>query len=256
MPSYSGLSDSVCLQQFAPDFAKPMADRTNFSFSPNVVDDLLTLLNLSTDQVEGFAKLVMRYKRVSDFPELLAAVADKFELEADGVYSIVNPLMFINESRIENSIPPEAISSSLKSSVVNACAEEDTPLPEDLERKLQSLEPLFKPDNYLSIIRKTFNLWSQRPRMVDNFKVLTELRPVFNEDGESVLGLMVSNTLVVEFEDSEEPGTTHISLDIDQLTQLQEEISRAIKKARALSDVAGVKDAEMIFFSENSEREK
>lgn len=198
--------------------------------------ELLTAL--SDDQLISLGKSVSDNHPTSlDYASNFSRIAEELQISKRDMAAIVGHLMGLNHVRLERKISADELVKLLDEAVQNESSEDwQNQFGARWKAILPILPQLFRPNNLFSIARKTHELWANRPAKARNFKLVTDLRPVFDEDGESALAFVLTNTLIVEFIDqtSETERAIHISLDGDDLDSLSEEIGRARKKGRAI----------------------
>lgn len=104
---------------------------------------------------------------------------------------------------------------------------------------VQKLEPFLAPNGYFSLLSKTFQLLANRPTVAQNLKILTELRPVFDDELSKTKAMVLTSTLVVEYEEGEVSKSLHLTVDQSDLQALQEQLDRTDKKILLLEEQAG-----------------
>jgi hypothetical protein len=92
------------------------------------------------------------------------------------------------------------------------------------------LGPLLEADNFFSQASKAFDLLSERPAVLQGARILTELRPIFDEAATKTLAYLLTNTLVVDYWDGETVRPLHLTLDTNDLEKLEAEVKRAKAK--------------------------
>ena len=80
---------------------------------------------------------------------------------------------------------------------------------------------------------------ANRPTVVRQFKILTELRPVYDDELSSTKAMVVTNTLVVDYDDAGDPKRMHFTVDHADLRALQEQLERAERKVQLLQEQVG-----------------
>lgn len=97
-----------------------------------------------------------------------------------------------------------------------------------------AVEKLIGPDNFFELLNKAYRLLVNRPALVDSIRVLTELRPVYDDDVERVHAYLITSTLAVSYQEFGEPKRVHLTVDRADLLKLQEQVERALKKIQLL----------------------
>ncbi len=115
------------------------------------------------------------------------------------------------------------------------------------------LSPFFEPDNFFAQVSKAFDLLSERPTLFQSARILTEFRPIFNEEQSRTLAVLQTNTLVLEYWDGQN-RTLHVSLDSSDLEDLQIEMNRARQKIGVVKREAIEKGSNLVTYGELTEQ--
>jgi hypothetical protein len=102
----------------------------------------------------------------------------------------------------------------------------------------RGLEPLFAPGKFLRLASKAVDLLYERPALLLDFRVLTELRPLYDEEVSTIRALIQTNTLVIEYHQGEERRSLHMSIDSDDLRLMGDQLARVLKKNELVSSQA------------------
>lgn len=100
------------------------------------------------------------------------------------------------------------------------------------------LEPLFADGSFASKAAKALGLLQDRPGLLLDFKLRTDLRPLLDEEASRVEALLLTNALVIEYQTEGEERVLHLSLDADDLDRIAEQLERLRKKNAAVSKLA------------------
>jgi hypothetical protein len=92
------------------------------------------------------------------------------------------------------------------------------------------VRPLFEPDGYFGLLSKALELYITRPGVLLDVHVLTELRPLYDDEAVARRATILSNTLVIEYREGGRSRTVHLTLDFDDLRALSRELERARRK--------------------------
>lgn len=94
-------------------------------------------------------------------------------------------------------------------------------------------------DSNIKLRARAWALVLERPRVLDEARILTDLRPIFSNKNPAVLeACTVIHTLVLEVMEGQEARTLHIALDTKDLANLKANISRAEQKEKVLGVLA------------------
>jgi len=123
---------------------------------------------------------------------------------------------------------------------------------EEWERISGKLSPFLQPDNFFSQASKAFDLLSERPAVLQGARLLTELRPIFDEAATGTLTHLLTNTLVVDYWDGQNSQSLHVSLDSSDLEKLAKEIERAKRKINVCRKEAADLGTNLVIYGDPS----
>lgn len=125
---------------------------------------------------------------------------------------------------------------------------------DDWKKVASSLTPLLQPDNFFSQASKAFDLLSERPALLHDARILTELRPIFDEATTKTLAFLQTNTLVLDYWDGESKHSLHLTLDSGDLQELQDELDRAKAKIRISQEESAKQGTQFVVYGESIEQ--
>lgn len=125
---------------------------------------------------------------------------------------------------------------NLKASFIEEYESIDKPKADDFDAKVQSmgkfLKKILTSNEVLYFIEKARHLLTEQSRLIENTRIITDLRPVFEEKKiKYPLYCVIFHNLRIEY--SKDLGTNEkafFTLDHNDLIQLQKQIDRALKK--------------------------
>ena len=94
-------------------------------------------------------------------------------------------------------------------------------------------------NGFFWLLHKVARLLVNRPAVVRELKILTELRPVYDEEVTTTRAMLLTSTLAVEYQDGAEVKRLHLAFDQEDLQALQGQIHRLEKKIALLQAQAG-----------------
>jgi len=110
--------------------------------------------------------------------------------------------------------------------------------PQELDQ-WQRLEPSFLQlvsNRAFRLVSKTIDLAYEYPYLYRRARVLTDVRPIFNEDAKQIEGAIVTFSLRLRYDGIGGDDGISIAMDEQDLRQLFEQCHRALAKARTLED--------------------
>lgn len=106
----------------------------------------------------------------------------------------------------------------------------------DLEKWIEcrdALEALLRAESVV-LATKAADLASDYDRSCLTSRILTDLRPVFDEPGDKIVGTVITHTLRMEYMTPEgEQHSVSVAMDMEDVRTLHDACTRAIKKANA-----------------------
>ena len=201
-------------------------------------EGLAAIASLPISSLEKLSKLSKSFAKVADLGALIGLLSNAIALDGKQCAQMTGVLVTLNQLRIDKKASAEQLVKSLTAAVDTEASDEwKRQYLEGWTRSIPYLPGLFEPNNYFALFGKTHELWANRQSRVSGVKVLTDLRPVYNEDATSTIAFVLTNTIVVDFFEGsdDEERTLQFSIDPDDLSTLREELDRALTKAKTLA---------------------
>jgi hypothetical protein len=215
---------------------------------------LETLIELGNDRLVAiFAALTGKPLRL-DLGGLARELAEAVgyttpERLADAIRSVVFPL---NNIRMGAKVPAEELVGLLPEQLRRQKPDWYEKHSAGVEAIKSSLVELIRPDGYFQNLYKAILLVVNHPTVARGFRILTELRPVYNDDATRVLAMLLTGTLVVEYEEQDVPKIIHFAIDRQDLSTLRDQLERALKKIELLEQQAGKLEVPILVAGEES----
>ena len=156
----------------------------------------------------------------------LVSIINQFDLSPEEVHAII-------AEEIDRSADPDVWS------------EEHTKKWIDLRDAIVSLLSL----DVLEIETKAGSLLAQRANWVTSLRVISEVRPVFDDPATAIKATLLVNTLVLRFQDGRSVRTEYFSLDPVDLDVLEDQIKRAKRKNELISEKYGNGQTKMLMWA-------
>jgi hypothetical protein len=116
-----------------------------------------------------------------------------------------------------------------------------------------SLTPCFDRDNVFATAKKSFELLGNRSALLLGARLLTDVRPLYDEATANIKGLILTNTFVLQFRQDGEQRVLHVTLDLEDLASLKGELERAEIKNGVLGRHAESWNVPLLSVSKRSE---
>lgn len=166
--------------------------------------------------------------RPSDLHQALNNILPDRSNEVDGV---MRQLMFLYNIRRVRTLSVKDLLEGLLYDITTA----DQRWTSEEITRWKALEPqlsnLFSLQNVSTIV-KALNLAYDYADILQNVKILTDIRPVFKEDASDILGAIVSFTLRLYLDGREGSKSLSIALDKEDVEKLKQICERALEKAK------------------------
>jgi hypothetical protein len=199
---------------------------------------LKNLVALGPEKIRALREIAQDLPLTLNVKGLTSRLASSLEVEKSSVtHFVTGALMPLNHLRVYLKMETPEFMKLLSSTLERNSSEKWKP--EDFKnwKAIEAeVEPLFEKDNFFSIVNKCYQLLSNRPHLIQDVKILSELRPVYSEDATTVKAFVLAKTLVVDYAEGETKQTIFFSLDIDDLRDLSSEVDRAKLKGETLFD--------------------
>lgn len=99
------------------------------------------------------------------------------------------------------------------------------------------LTKLFKLEDSLGLTAKALDLSTDAQHLFYTAKILTDVRPVFNEEGTAIEAAVIIHNLALHYGDSQDHKDFYITLDSNDVEMLRDVLDRADEKAAALQSL-------------------
>lgn len=165
---------------------------------------------------------------------------------------ILKALIPLNGLRRSLEMSPSAFLSALDHTISEQAPDEwKADNLESWKQIVPQLGPFFEPDNFFAQTSKAFDLLSERPAVLKSARILTELRPIYDEATTKTVAVLQTNTLVLDYWDGQRLATLHVTLDSGDLDSLEAELARAKKKIQVSRHEASEKGDNFVTYGES-----
>lgn len=199
---------------------------------------LIRLADLSEAQITELCALLESHPEMLTSRQLAIEQAAKLKTfttdEGFSVLEAVIPIMYFKVSRSDQK-------EDLVKEVVNALkggTKDEKKLPGNaiaaFERNLGRLLTLSK----VALKAKALSVATDSPRLFSSAKILSDMRPIFGEQVDAPLGMVILHNLKIDYGKGGMPKEFFVSLDSADLKALQDCVTRALDKEIALRKFA------------------
>lgn len=214
-----------------------MAKYSLLRLPPEGYKGLAVLIGLGEGGVRKLAEELSKQQLTLDFDSLaqhLGEVLGRSEGDVEELLSTLSGLSHLCQQRGYE--PREFIRVLTEAMGQSAPEEWREKYLDGWQSIVELIEPLFQPDQFGALSSKALQLLYSRPALLFDFKVLTELRPVFDSGADEIKAMILSNTVVIEYAESGgETRSLYLSVDSDDLDNILKQLERTRKKNSIVS---------------------
>jgi len=185
-------------------------------------------------------------------PELLFDIANRFEAatpppmrpkelhreianvlgdKPEQVGKILRPLLSLQAIIRQRNLTADEVVEAVGYAFENA----ETPWEAEQIKKWKSVEPAFKKllmSPVLHLVSTALDLMYEYANLLQNLRIVTDIRPVFSTDASRIEGSVVSHTLRLRYDSTEGDHSLSIAMDEGDTRELERQCKRAITKAQ------------------------
>ena len=196
--------------------------------------DFSVISQLSAERLEAVLARLNRQKApLIAASDLRSLIQDCLESEEQALALARQLLGFATYCRSANEEPKEAIESLLASL-------RDTKLEEGEKTNLQKLAPALRElleHDYVNLSSKALHLGFDYANIYHSGNVITDIRPVFSDGKDKIVGAVISQTLRVHFSSGGQQQELSLALDNDDILALRDACDEALKKAASAKEM-------------------
>ncbi len=201
-----------------------------------------------------FAKILRRLKAVRQFPvspsglrDLIgnALTSEKRSEEGNAIKALANILMGMGTVVSRGMTEIESYLDAIRADLKAAWASE----PAKIERWDRIRPPLVEmlSTKPVRTTVKALDIAYEYANLLQFSRIMTDVRPVFNEDGDEVEGAVVAFTLRMNLLNAGHSQSLSIALDALDLRLLLEQCERALQKAETVRNYFSSRDSSLTF---------
>jgi hypothetical protein len=207
----------------------------SFQIPQRAYDGFGDLIAMGPKVLEQLAKEVTDQKLTLDVDSLSRKLAEAIGFDLDRTArAITTVLVPLSGVRAALDMPPEEFVGLLSAMIERQNEKWHKEHGAEWKGVASSVAALLGPAGYFAQLYKTIRLIADRPTIAQELKILTELRPVYDEDAASVRAVVMTTTLVIQYTEGTVRKSLHLTVDQDDLDVLQKQLDRADIKVQLL----------------------
>jgi hypothetical protein len=202
--------------------------------------DIQTLLGLQLDEIRRLVEFVETASPTPDLEDLAERGADPAGISAGKINAVLTLLISLKRLQYSLSDSPERVFDAFESALERGEFPEWGDGRSDAWKERRPLlVPLLQPDNAIAIMAKVRVLLFEAQCILNESMVLTDVRHIYNEAGDGILGGLVLHTMSLGFLEGDQTRQIHITMTSEDVTKLIAQLKRDQQKARVAIDFLG-----------------
>lgn len=212
-------------------------DKPEATIPEDAYSAIQALVGLNSKDFSALADALAKAKPAidpADFCKHLSELSPQIEFSI--LASIVGELFRLDVAR-ENWALPAPEFSKLIADAALAETSEDFPINTESRGVLESrLTKIFEVRKSLSLTAKALNIVTDQPHLFYSAKLMTDVRPVFDESGKAIDAMVLLHNLRIHYGDGDEHKDFVVTMDARDLKKLRAVLERAEQKAETLKN--------------------
>jgi len=167
------------------------------------------------------------------FGKIARNFADEAKIQSSDAGSIVTTLWNLYDVRRELDLSADDMISALTAYLDKNSPEEwRKKYMEGWQKVSPSIQKVLDGDSSLALDHKSVRLTYAHQNVLIDADMITDVRPVFNQSGEAIRGMVVSHQMVIEYHDGFDAKRLHVVIDGKDVSKLSALCKRAETKAQ------------------------
>jgi hypothetical protein len=153
-------------------------------------------------------------------------------LNDDELSQIIDFLISVNDFKVHSGLTNEEAVVQLS----NALIDEELQLSDGktLEEIHSRISVFLDAKGQINLISKIRSVYSEHEKIFVDSRILTDVRPVFDEDITLIPAALIVHTLKLDYIQDDEKKTFFVALDDEDIENLRQDLTRAEKKAKLI----------------------
>ena len=205
---------------------------TQLRLHSSQLTDLAVIRDTSTDLLETVAEgLNAPTQPPLRPPELHRLIGKLLGEKSKFANNVMRVLLGLHAVIRQRKITPKDVLEGVRYGVENA---ERPWNPEEVER-WRTAEPSFRKlldSPVVRLVSKALDVAYEQENLLQSARVVTDIRPVFNEDATEIDGAVVSHTIRLRYDNTSGDQSISIAMDESDIRELEKQCKRALLKAQ------------------------
>jgi hypothetical protein len=172
--------------------------------------------------------------------DLETIVSDTVGSDKEVVESVVRQLVSLSSLRRQTKLSPEEVFSGLQYGINTS----EHPWDKDQIERWRALEPelrLLLDSPRIAVVSKALDLSYNYANLLQDVRILTDIRPVFDTEATQIEGAVVSFTLRLRYDSRDDNHDLSLAMNSGDVKELLDECTRALQKSKVAVDVMNQK---------------
>jgi hypothetical protein len=238
-----------------------MADIAPLQLPKQMTGDLSAFLR-NVEQLRRVFEVTERCQPASSMWAFAATVAARVGMERHDVLPLLQILWYLRRLQVDRRATAEEAFEIVTRSISELVGRDRNCTTETLARWESAAPSIIDElrrlsgDSPVMITSKAQFLTYQRERILTDARIISDIRPVFGEDGTVIREMVVTNSLVLDYMDDGSQRTVYLTLDLEDLARLREQCERAEIKSRVVVDSLADKPWRTVAFPETPSQQE
>lgn len=215
----------------------------------------LVLVVKNADKLEAFSACFAEAEVSRDLKKVGAAAAEKTGVSEKDANSIVASLLILHRVREDLGWGIDAFISSFGAFLQTHAKEKwEDELKSEWESKHAFMQIAFADNSPLALLDKALDLAYSHQSILQEMRLVTDVRPVFNTDASEIVRMVIIHQLEIVYSDGSTTKKMYLAVDARDIIDIEKQCERAKRKATLLSDGLTGKEWSVSVIGEHDER--
>lgn len=205
---------------------------TQLRLQPSQLTDLAVIRYTSTNLLETVAEgLSTMAKPPLRPPELHRHIGKLLGEKSKSANNVMRVLLGLHAVIRQRKITPDEVLEGVRYGLENA----EHPWDAAEFERWRSVEPSFRKLLVSSVVRlvsKALDVTYEHENLLQSARVVTDIRPIFNDDATQIDGAVVSHTIRLRYDNTSGDHSISVALDESDIRELEKQCKRALLKAQ------------------------
>ena len=150
--------------------------------------------------------------------------------------ALVNEVITLEYLKQDSEMSVTEFADEVAAAALQAACDDFVCLPEDSKTLSARLDRIFSSDHVLELNTKAMAVLTDHENLFKSAKILTDARPVFDDDGTKIEAFAIVHMLRIHFEQDQVHKDFFVALDVGDIPRIRAVIDRAERKAKILQN--------------------